>query len=95
MSNTQIVNDFFLKSLVKTMLNPNSDMYIKRFNETEFCKGLSEDNIKIVKSAKEIAEIAILRKENKQNNAKCTCPECGCQNYVNGVACPNCEYIGE
>ena len=23
------------------------------------------------------------------------CPECGCRDYVSGVACPNCDYVDE
>ncbi len=24
-----------------------------------------------------------------------TCPECGCKDYIEGVKCPNCDYIDE
>ena len=24
---------------------------------------------------------------------ECSCPECSCKNYIQGVACPNCDYV--
>lgn len=29
------------------------------------------------------------------NDYTSTCPECGCRDYIPGVACPNCDYVEE
>lgn len=89
----------------------NKDFYIGNFTlgklKTYFAEMPSGDvsvddifwtafGIAQAKYLKEQIEIA---QENNYtgviNDYTSTCPECGCRDYIPGVACPNCDYVEE
>ena len=91
---------------VKSMLNPeNKDFYINNLSLEQveaLLTGGDSDLIdcfwsafdqafKQPKPVKQIDEELAFEEEPDED----TCPECGCHNYISGVACPNCDYITE
>lgn len=41
--------------------------------------------------AMELVERCVTRKKNGNGNGRKPCPNCGCADFVEGVACPNCD----
>lgn len=87
---------------VRQMLNPdNKDFYIGTLTLDKVASMFAEMN----KAEIAISEIfwqayGIAQQEYKTTLAyekveepSDACPKCGCNNYIAGVACPNCEYI--
>lgn len=93
---------------VRCMLNPdNRDFYIGTLT-VDKCKSMfaemPSDDVKLIDIFMQAFEIARRQyfaditeylSTKTQSNSTNTCPECGCRDYIAGVACPNCDYVEE
>ena len=98
------LNNLTTTMLVKCFTNPNNrDFYIGTLTADKFERivKLFEqfDSLHIFWSAFHIAETEYLNDISAYLGAEYqmglydACPECGCISYVDGVKCPNCDYI--
>lgn len=88
--------------LVKCMLNPNNkDFYIGNLTlgrVKQYFVEMPKDDVTVDTvfwNAYSRAEALFEEEQPVLEECRGTCPECGCQNYVQGVTCPNCDYVEE
>lgn len=94
------LNNLTTTMLIKCLTNPNNkDFYIGTLTANKFKRivKLFEqfDSLHIFWNAFHIAETLYYNTEVEEVLEEPTnaCPECGCINYIDGVKCPNCDYI--
>lgn len=103
------LNSILVNMMVRCMLNPdNKDFYLDNLSLEKvehFFKTMPQDDevADVFWSAYSIAEPQFIKQREQLaiendyfgvvNEFEDTCPECGCRDYVSGVACPNCDYV--
>ena len=82
---------------VRNMLNENNKhFYIGKLSIEQVENLLMDDYATdIFWSAFAIASASYLKsnQEYHVHSYSAGCPECGCQSYISGCACPNCDYV--
>ena len=84
-----------IEMTVKNMLNPNNkDFYIPNITieKLESLVGEDEYASHIFFSAFAIASAQIKPRLTFEDWLDCYCPECGCNTYLSGCRCPNCDH---
>ena len=86
--------DVVMDLLIRQMINPsNGDFFVKNLTLGRIQKHLDfmndKDYDKLFFKAFEIAKKVVEEQKYEQG----ACPECGCQTYTEGCACPNCDYL--
>lgn len=80
---------------VRCMLNPdNQDFYLHNITveKLESLLGADDYASQIFWSAFAIASAQIKPKLSFEEWLDCYCPECGCNTYLTGCRCPNCDH---
>lgn len=96
------IDDLFVDITVKQMLNPdNKSFYIGTLTLAQ-CRELLHDADEGLThafwKAFGIAQGIYLEQmhiDKELDHFEDACPECGCTSYVEGCACPNCDYVEE
>lgn len=86
--------------MVKSMLNPsNKSFYIGSLTLDKLNRIINGDSemAEVVFTAFGIAQARYMAELEERLNSHehiwVGCPECGCTTYIDGCACPNCEYV--
>lgn len=94
------LDELMIDMTVKCMLNPeNKDFYIGTLTLDKVKSMFVEMNdadldiLTVFWSAFSRAQALYL--DMPESNDSDICPECGCRFYLQGVACPNCDYVEE
>ena len=98
-------NETFIDFTVRSMVNPeNKDFYINNLSIAQvedLLTGADDGLVDCFWQAfsrafpQIITHKQVVKTANLVINEYNICPECGCKDYVLGIACPNCDHISD
>lgn len=95
---TNSIDKVVIDMTVRSMLNPdNKDFYIPNITIEKLERLVNGDEYAahIFFSAFAIASAQIKPKLTFEEWLDCYCPECGCNTYLTGCRCPNCDHYSD